>query len=249
MSDKALYLISYPSKIHLYCRHFETDDQWSFFESDFDIKHPIDLQISKALDALPDDFATNCREVKIVHQNQINTWVPKDFYNEECLEDYLKYNAKSFKVDYLAADEIEPLDLFNIYGFHPQFHQYLETRFSNGSSVHHFDSLLLKSIFKLHLQKPYQLYAYIGHKHLFITAFSQKNTPTFINHFSIETKEDALYYLLFTLEQLKVVAHQSSILLLGELHWQSFLENYIQNVANLDASENNRFIQSILLES
>ena len=54
-------------------------------------------------------------DVTVVHQNNLFSLVPKVFFREQELPDYLKFNTKILPSDQIVYDEIENHDMVNVY--------------------------------------------------------------------------------------------------------------------------------------
>ncbi len=50
-------------------------------------------------------------EIVVLHDNNLNTFVPKSLFQEEAIGSYLQYNTKVFETDFFAFDEMEPYDI------------------------------------------------------------------------------------------------------------------------------------------
>ena len=50
---------------------------------------------------------TSYSQVTLIYRNELSTLVPKDYFNEEALADYLKFNNKILASDFIAYDEID----------------------------------------------------------------------------------------------------------------------------------------------
>ena len=84
---------------------------------DFDSKLvPFDL-----LNRLKTELSVNTvftdafKEVLVVHQNELSTLIPSVLYNENYKADYLKFNSKILKTDFLATDDLSINNSVNIY--------------------------------------------------------------------------------------------------------------------------------------
>ena len=60
-------------------------------------------------------FSDEFSEVVVVHQNELSTIVPNELFNENNCADYLKYNSKILKSDYIAYDDITAINAKNVY--------------------------------------------------------------------------------------------------------------------------------------
>src|SRR5690606_15794098 len=51
-------------------------------------------------------LSTDFDDVEIIHNNNLNTLVPEEYFNEDVLGSYLQYNVKVFPTDFFASDEL-----------------------------------------------------------------------------------------------------------------------------------------------
>ena len=75
----------------------------------------------QVLDQLMHFFNTNEKlkesfsKTTVIHDNEMMTLVPAAVFEEEHLSDYLKYNTKIFKTDFITYDVIKNEDLMVVY--------------------------------------------------------------------------------------------------------------------------------------
>ena len=62
-----------------------------------------------------DYLQTEFDDIVIIHENDLSTLVPKALFNEEYLADYLKFNSKILKSDYLSYDSLVHNKSVNVY--------------------------------------------------------------------------------------------------------------------------------------
>ena len=60
-------------------------------------------------------FADDFSDILIIHQNELATMVPAELYNSDLKADYLKFNAKILRTDYIAEDDIVINKSINVY--------------------------------------------------------------------------------------------------------------------------------------
>ena len=61
------------------------------------------------------DLTRDYDEVLVIHNNSLNTFVPKALFDEDFLGSYLQYNAKVFETDFFDYDDIPNTDMNNVY--------------------------------------------------------------------------------------------------------------------------------------
>ena len=140
-------------------------------------------------------------ETVVVHRNSLFSLVPKALFDQDELANYLKFNAKILANDLIEFDEIESHDLVNVYVPYVNINNYIFDLFGEFEFVHN-GTVLLQSLLKSsgNLSEPV-CYVHVGQDQMDIVVLSRKQL-IFYNSFQYKTKEDFIYYLIFTLEQL-----------------------------------------------
>lgn len=161
-------------------------------------------------------------KVVAIHENELSAVVPKPLFNESNLSDYLKYNVKILENDYLSYDAIDQHEIYNVYVPFTNVNNYLFDKFGDFE-YKHASSILIETLVNQAKKgdKP-TLYAYISRTHFEIITTDQKQLILY-NTFSYHQKEDFIYYLLFTIEQLNLNPEKVTVYLLGLIDQQSEL--------------------------
>ncbi len=155
-------------------------------------------------------------EVVVIHRNNLFSLVPKPLFNEEELANYLKFNAKILANDHLEYDEVNNLDLVNVYVPFVNINNYIYDLFGEFEFMHH-GSVLIQTLTNSHGNSNDPIcYVHLIEGHMDITVISQKKLILY-NNFSFGTKEDFIYYLLFTFEQLKLDTESTKLKLFGSI--------------------------------
>ena len=142
-------------------------------------------------------------EIMIVHDNNLNTFVPTSLFDVNFLASYLQYNTKVFETDYFTSDVIFPYEINNIYVPFVNINNFLLDQFETFE-YQNSNSILVKQLLNysknndekqvfVHLQKEYFEIVVVRNQQLLLFNSFQYNTP-----------EDFSYYLLFTCEQLQL---------------------------------------------
>jgi len=194
----------------------------------------------EVLDTLKHIFNTeevlkgNFNSVYVTHVNELSTLVPKPFFDEENLADYLKFNSKILKADFITFDDISINDSVNIYVPYVNINNFIYDMF--GSFTYkHFSTILIENLLLIEKNsESIKVYANIDSDHFEIIII--KNGKLLIyNTFEYTTKEDFIYYLLFTTEQLELNPETLQLVLLGNIDKDSELfetaYNYIRHVS------------------
>lgn len=175
-------------------------------------------------------------EVVVLFSNDLYSLVPQAYFIEEEASNYLKFNTKILKTDVVAHDSLANNELINVYIPYTNiinyfFDKYGEFEYKHGISV------LTEAVLKL--SSGQGTTAYLNNfTDYFDLVVLKDNKLLLCNTFSYETKEDFIYYLLFTAEQLELDPSAFELCLLGDISKESPLyeiaNNYIKNIRFLN---------------
>jgi len=173
-------------------------------------------------------------EVVVVHRNNLFGLVPKALFNPDELANYLKFNTKILANDHLAYDELESYDMVNVFVPFVNINNYIFDLYGDFTFKHN-GTVVVESLLNVHTNtKQPVCYVYVHEKQIDITVMAQKRLLLF-NSFKFVTKEDFVYYLLFTVEQLKLDVESISLKLFGDIEEDDdsyeMCYRYIKNVA------------------
>ena len=178
------------------------------------------------------DFQFN--EVVVIHRNNLFGLVPKALFNKEELPNYLKFNAKILANDLIAYDEIDSYDMVNVYVPFVNINNFIYDLFGEFEFKHN-GTVLVEALLNTHSNgKEPICYVHVSEQQMDITVLSQKKL-LFYNSFRFITKEDFIYYLLFTLEQLQLDTETVKLRLFGAIEESdeiySICYEYIQHLS------------------
>ena len=187
-------------------------------------------------------------EVVAVHRNNLFGFVPQPFFDASELANYVKFNTKILANDHIAYDEIKPFGLVNVYVPFVNINNYIYGLFGAFTFKHH-GTVMVESLLNKHTGlrnepihpsdrqaqgKEPACYVYVFERQMDVTIIAQ-NKLLLYNNFSFVTKEDFLYYLLFTLEQLQLDTASVAVKLFGDIEEDDDIYElcyqYIRNVA------------------
>jgi hypothetical protein len=179
-------------------------------------------------------------EVVVIHNNNLNTFVPKALFDEDYLASYLQYNTKVFETDFYTFDAIENQEINNVYVPYVNLNNYLLDQFESFD-YKHFSSILLQRLLVFSKNKEEsQVFVHFSGEKFEIVVLKNQQLLLF-NSFEYTSKEDFIYYLLFTAEQLQLNPEYFNLSLLGTISEKDELfeiaYKYIRNVKLLDVSE------------
>ncbi|AIZ42165.1 DUF3822 family protein [Cellulophaga baltica] len=171
--------------------------------------------------------------ITVIHRNPLFTLVPKALFDPEELPNYLKFNAKILANDQIAYDEIKNYDIVNIYVPFTNVNNYIYELFGEFEYKHSGTILIESLLNNFTAGKEPICYAHITEQQVDITVIANKNL-VFYNSFIFETKDDFIYYILFTIEQLKLDTETIKLRLFGSIEEGDELYNliftYVRNV-------------------
>ena len=162
------------------------------------------------------------KNVLIIHDNDLSSLVPKPLFNEENLADYLKFNAKILKTDYIAYDQLKVNDSVNVYVPYVNINNYIYTKFGEFIYKHH-STVFIEEILKLEKNaSKAKMYVNVAANHFEIVV-AEHGKLQFYNTFEYVTKEDFIYYILFTSEQLGLNPENFELIFTGDIDSKSEL--------------------------
>jgi hypothetical protein len=182
-------------------------------------------------------------EVLVIHDNNLNTFVPKPLFDEAYLGSYLQYNTKVFETDFFDFDEISNYEMNNVYIPYVNINNFL---------IDQFGPFTYKNANSILMSKLLELSKNIDSKRVFVhfsaakfeIVVVQNQKLLLFNSFDYTTKEDFLYYLLFTAEQLNLNPETFRLQLLGDITEDSeyfkLAYKYVRNVSLVDVSDLNK---------
>ena len=183
---------------------------------------------------LQKDFSS----ILVIHENNLSTLVPNKYFSEDKLVEYLNFNIKTLATDYIAFDEIQEMNAKNVYVPYVHINNYLFQNFGTFEYKHHTTVLIEKLLSLGHFEEK-KVYINVASKNFDIIVIQNKQLK-FSNSFHFETKEDFIYYILFTFEQLKLDVEKIELYFCGDIELESEIYNstyqYIRNIFFLESN-------------
>jgi len=177
------------------------------------------------------------RSVSVSHINELATLVPKPLFDEERLKDYISYNTKAYANDYFVYDEIKNQDMVSVYIPYVNINNFLLDQYKEFD-FKHYSNILIESLLGIYKYSlvPH-MFAHINDNHFELIVIANKKLQLY-NTFKFSTKEDFIYYVLFTSEQLKLNPEKFELVLLGNIEKDDELYKmaytYVRNVSLLE---------------
>ena len=173
------------------------------------------------------------KKVKLIHHNNLCTFVPKILFNDKNLIDYLKFDNKVFNSDFIAADEIASREIMAVYVPFVNLNNLFFECFGSFE-YHHASKILLDNILKITNDFSNKLFCNVS-KSSFELMYIKNGELNLFNSFEFNTPEDFIYYVLFTIEQLQIDTENIDFVLLGDIcindNQYNILYKYIRNVS------------------
>ncbi len=184
-------------------------------------------------------------KVTIIHQNNLSTLVPSPLFNEDELNSYLDYNIKTLANDFIAFDSLSQLDIKNVYIPYVNINNFFFQKFGEFEYKHHATVLIDKLILHSKNNTSKQCFVNVTNNTFDIVVI-ENSKLLFYNTFTFHTKEDFIYYILFSAEQLELNPEDFILTFIGDIEEASELYHityqYVRNVHFLQ-TENTVFNQ------
>ncbi|MEC8831050.1 MAG: DUF3822 family protein, partial [Bacteroidota bacterium] len=162
------------------------------------------------------EIGDNFSEVLVIHKNNMFGLVPKPLFQKEELPNYLKFNAKIMANDLIAYDELPNLDMVNVYIPYTNINNYIFELFGEFEFKHSGTVLINTLLKQQRSTTDPTCYLQVSQREMEMIVVSDKKLR-FYNQFEYGNKEDFLYYLLFSLEQLQIPPETVQLKLFGAI--------------------------------
>ena len=183
---------------------------------------------------LQKDFSS----VLVIHQNNLFSLVPNQYFSEDVLSEYLNFNIKTLATDFIAYDDIETINAKNVYVPYVNINNYLFQNFGEFEYQHHL-TILIEKLISANNSDDKKVFVNVSKENYDIVVLENKQLQ-FSNSFNFQTKEDFIYYILFTFEQLKLDVEKIGLFFTGDIEPESEIYKityqYIRNVSFLESN-------------
>lgn len=173
-------------------------------------------------------------EVLVLHNNNLNTFVPQALFDEEALASYLQYNVKIYDTDLVSHDEIANYEMNNVYVPYVNINNLLIDLYGNFNYKHSSSTLVKKLLDFSKNNDQAQIFVNCQKTTFQLVAIKNQKLLLF-NSFDFKTKEDFIYHILFTAEQLQLNPETLQLKLFGDISKESELYDiaykYVRNVS------------------
>lgn len=196
----------------------ETNTIVALKQVSFDKKlNPIELldQLKHVFNT-DDTLQNSFNRVFVIHDNELSTLVPKPLFSEDCLADYLKFNSKILKSDFITYDDIPVNDSVNVYVPYININNFIYDKFGTFT-FKHISTILVEQLLLIekHSNIP-KIYINVSTNHFEMIVINNSKLVLY-NTFDYNTKEDFIYYILFTVEQLELNPETFHLIFTGDI--------------------------------
>ena len=186
----------------------------------------------------------NFNKIQVIHDNEVQTLVPSALFEEVNLSDYLKFNAKIFKNDFITYDAITNQEIMSVYVPYVNINNYIFEKFGSFEYKHS-STVIIDKILQIGKNiKEKLLYVNVEKSNIDIIVINS-NSLLFYNKFKYNTKEDFIYFILFTIEQLELNPEKINCKFMGSILTDDELfkiaYKYIRNVSIVSYEKMNYF--------
>ena len=187
------------------------------------------------------------KSVKIIIDNNLNTFVPKEYYQKEQENNYLSLLNIMGEATTTNADSLNN-DIYNIYPISSDIDNVL--KISDKIKLYHASSIKVDSLIKEFSERIQGTRAFVNVKNNSYELTIINDTKLiFHNYFNFNTKEDFIYFILFTFEQLKIDNETIPLYFMGLIEEKSVIvelcSRYIRNIRFFNRNNNYNYINEL----
>lgn len=186
-------------------------------------------------------------QVNFLIDDNSNTLVPKDFFKEEDKNHYLSIlNLTKEKV---MSDVLSKTDAVNVYASEIDLETSL-SKYIDNINIRHTSSILIDSLIKEFSSRKQETRAVVNVKNnSYELTVIKDDMLVFHNYFNFNTKEDFLYFILFTFEQLNIDNETTPLYFMGFIEEKSSVvelcSRYIRNIRFFNRNNELNYINEL----
>ncbi len=192
------------------------------------------LNLVKQLFSQEELLQIKYKSVTVSHLNNLITQVPLPFFDKNNLKFYLQNTIKVLENDYITFDEIDNSEIVNVYIPFVNINNFLIDRYG-AFTFKHSSTVLIETLLNQYKNLDDDFcFVNVFNFNFEIVVIKNKKLELY-NFHSFRTKEDFIYYILFTAEQLNLNPEEFKLILLGDIEKESelytLLYQYIRNIS------------------
>ena len=210
----------------------------------YSTKDIILQDIIKELQEKEDWKLEDFKNVNILIDNNLNTLIPKDFFQEEAKEQYL--SLLNIDNNYIVmTDDIQECEAVNVFSCNDKL-DFL----NHNVKTYHCSTILIKKLIKDFSDRNAETRAFINVKNNSYELIILNNDKlVFHNYFNFKTKEDFIYFILFTFDQLNIDNESIPLYFMGFIEEKSpiveLCARYIRNIRFFNRDNDFNYINEL----
>ncbi len=197
----------------------DSDQQVTAIEQD---NFGIQLTPEQVLNKIKNTFdnnpllKSNFEAIEVIYHNDLYTLIPKPLFNKDMVKHYLQYNVKVLENDFIVYDELDQHDIVSVYIPYANINNFFFDTFGSFTYKHAITILINSLLTQEKNSETTTVFVNINEK-LFDLVIITKGKLILGNTYRFESKEDFLYYLLFTTEQANLNPEEFMLVFLGDV--------------------------------
>lgn len=224
-----------------------TDSKITYLKRfDFESKVTPEVVLERLKKAIEKEPLLNASfdSILVLFQNELSNLVPEELFDEQHSADYLKFSSKIIKTDFISHDKIEANKSINVFVPFMNINNYLFEVYGEFEYKHASTILLEHALMQERDSEDSTIYINVEPCHYEMVVV-KKGALQLYNTFEYHTKEDFIYFILFTIEQLKLNPETVVLKLSGSIEkadaLYQILYTYIRHVTFNEPSETYAF--------
>ena len=187
-------------------------------------------------------FAFPYESVYLLYQNKYSTLIPQPLFSEENKNLFLGFNQPFQENSRIVFDTLKNNEAVNIY-YLPNMVVEKAKDFWPNVKILHFSSALIESLSINFKNQVDQKTLFVNlHLDCFDIVHFRENKLHYYNSFDFHTKEDFIYFLLTTIDQLGLNPEDVNVILLGNIdvidERHRMIHQYIKNYSFIPRNDN-----------
>ena len=177
-------------------------------------------------------YGKTFRSVHFIASNRFNTIVPKELFDEQQSESYIRFNHDLPLNVRFFHEALNTLDSVNVFAMPESLVQRVRKLWGNVTFTHQ-SSVFLNAILKEPVDDPVNAFVNVNSRS-FDLAIVKDGNLLFFNSFKFNTKDDFIYFLMFALEQQQLAGQDVPVYFTGLISGNSEIiklcERYIKRI-------------------
>ncbi len=214
-------------------------EQYHFSDSE-NVKQ-LPLFLGKIFNNRP-SFAFPYKSVFLMYENKYSTLIPEPLFSEEKKNLYLGFNQPFQENSRIVFDVLKNNQAVNIYYIPNQVVEKVKNFWANVKILH-FSTALIESLSANFKNKADAKTLFVNlRSSCFDLVYFKENKLHFYNTFDFNTKEDFIYFLIISIDQLMLNPENVKLILLGNIsktdETYTMIQQYINNYSFISRNDN-----------